>query len=77
MSIMIDLETPVDDILNTYPQLGGLFVRMRMLCIGCDIAHFHTLTDVAHVYKIDPVEFRVKLQSWLDENHKTPDENRE
>ncbi len=67
VSMMIDLETPVDEILTSFPHLGELFVRMRMLCVGCDIASFHSLTDVAQVYKLDPDVFRAKLQAWLEE----------
>ena len=76
VSIMIDLETPVDEILTSYPQLGELFVRMRMLCVGCDIASFHSLTDVAQVYKIDPDELRAKLQAWLAEAPQSGDNNK-
>lgn len=63
---MIDLDTPIDDVLSAYPQLGGLFVRMHLLCVGCDIAHFHSLKDVAGIYEIDPVELREKIEAWLD-----------
>ena len=73
VSMMIDLETPVDEILTSFPRLGELFVRMRMLCVGCDIASFHSLTDVAQVYKLDPDVFRAKLQAWLEETPISPD----
>ena len=63
----IDMETPVDDVISMYPKLGIMFVRQRMLCVGCDIAHFHSLNDVAQIYKMSPDEFHDMLVTWINE----------
>lgn len=40
----------INDLLKSYPQATGVFIRRKMLCIGCPAAEFHTLEDAAKLY---------------------------
>lgn len=51
---MIDLNTTVEEALSRHPELASLFVHYRMICVGCEIARFHTVRDVAGMYQLDP-----------------------
>ena len=62
MRRMIDLNMTVEEALTAHPALAGLFVRRRMLCVGCDIARFHTLREAVLTYEFDLDEFREEAQ---------------
>ena len=51
---MIDFNTTVEEALSRHPELASVFVHYRMLCVGCEIARFHTVRDVAGMYQLDP-----------------------
>jgi len=40
----------INDLLKSYPQATRVFIRRRMLCVGCPAAEFHTLKDAAKLY---------------------------
>lgn len=43
----------VKDVLERYPQAIQVFMQIGPLCIGCPADAFHTLEDVAYVYRLD------------------------
>jgi hybrid cluster-associated redox disulfide protein len=51
---MIDLNVTVEEALASQPGLASLLVRHHMICVGCDIARFHTLREAALMYHLDP-----------------------
>jgi hybrid cluster-associated redox disulfide protein len=76
---MIDLNTTVEEVLAHDQRLASLFVRHRMICVGCDIARFHTLREAAFMYGLEPEQFLADVQRILDEpthittsSHSTP-----
>jgi hybrid cluster-associated redox disulfide protein len=62
---MFDLDTPVDEVLARHPELASQFVRHRMICVGCAIARFHSVRDVAQMYELDPEQFLRDLRAVL------------
>lgn len=64
---MIDLNTPVDEVLTQHPELASLFVRHRMICVGCAIARFHTVRDVALMYQLEPDELLGEIHERVGE----------
>jgi len=54
---MIDPETTVSELMRRHPQVIDLFVRRRMLCVGCPCQAYHTLADVVRLYGFDRDEF--------------------
>ncbi len=63
---MVNMNTTVDDALAAQPGLVSVFIRHRMICVGCAIAHFHTLREVAELYEITPDQFYKELARVLD-----------
>ncbi|MFX0542232.1 DUF1858 domain-containing protein [Roseovarius sp. S4756] len=51
------------DLMEAWPQTIPVFIRHRMLCVGCMISPFHTLQDACAEYGLDEAEFLTELQS--------------
>ncbi|MCU0494126.1 MAG: DUF1858 domain-containing protein [Chloroflexaceae bacterium] len=43
-------ELTVDEVLQHWPGVVSVFMRRRMACVGCVMARFETLRDVAASY---------------------------
>lgn len=43
----------VSEIMRRWPATMRLFIDRRLLCVGCPIAPFHALTDVAREHSVD------------------------
>lgn len=52
----IDPDMAVDEIMRRWPATIRVFIRHKMLCIGCPIGIFHTVADAcdAHQAELDP-----------------------
>ena len=59
-SVTADLT--VSEVLDQWPQTVSVFQRMRLACVGCTMASFDTLEDVAHFYHLDLSQFLAALQ---------------
>jgi Fe-S cluster biogenesis protein NfuA len=42
----------VEEILQHLPQAAQVFIHYRTACVGCSLARFCALEDVANIYKI-------------------------
>ena len=40
----------INDLLRRHPRATAVFIRRKMLCVGCPAAEFHTLEDAANLY---------------------------
>lgn len=47
----------VADVIDQWPQTIPVFVKYRLGCVGCFMAPFDTLADVASSYKLAPARF--------------------
>lgn len=52
----------VAEVLARWPQTAPVFLRHRMACVGCPMAPFETLTDVAAIYGLHLSHFLAELQ---------------
>jgi hybrid cluster-associated redox disulfide protein len=52
---LITSEISVADLLSRWPQLIPIFLSRQMSCVGCSMASFDTIQDVAENYHI-PVD---------------------
>jgi hybrid cluster-associated redox disulfide protein len=48
--LRLSAELTVTSVLSRWPQTIPIFLRHRMACVGCPIAPFETLTDVAAIF---------------------------
>ncbi len=47
----IDPETSVDEVVARFPAPALVFVRRRMLCVGCEVARFETVAGACRIYR--------------------------
>jgi hybrid cluster-associated redox disulfide protein len=43
---------PVSEVMHRWPETIGVFIDLRLYCIGCPIGQFHTAQDVARAHGI-------------------------
>ena len=51
----------VGDVLEKWPETVPVFQELKMACVGCAMAPFDTLDDVAAIYKVDLSQFMKSL----------------
>lgn len=61
MTINGDLS--VDDVMRRWPGTIELFIRYRMLCIGCSIARFCTIREACEDHNIPLSDFLAELNT--------------
>jgi len=71
---LIRPEMLVDEVTHRYPQTAGVFVQHTMACVGCTLGTFHTVEDVAKVYRMDLQVLLEQLNAQLVTPH---EDNRE
>ncbi len=59
------LNLTVAEILDRWPQTIPVFLRHRMACVGCVMAPFETLLDVATIYNVHLGQFLSELQTCM------------
>lgn len=63
----LSLEQTVEEVLRRWPNLAQVFIRHRMACVGCAMASFDTLAEVAQVYGLRASAFLQELGEALGE----------
>ena len=53
----------VDEVTRRWPATIRVFLRHGMLCVGCPIAAFHTISDAAREHGVDEAALRQELES--------------
>ncbi len=61
----LDPATTVDEIMRRWPTTIRLFIRNRMLCIGCPIGIFHTVRDACDAHGLDEAAFMRELLAGI------------
>ncbi|GGD29763.1 DUF1858 domain-containing protein [Sinisalibacter lacisalsi] len=61
-----DPDLPLADLMTHWPATVPVFVRHRMLCVGCLISPFHTVTDACAEYHLDEELFLAELRIAAD-----------
>lgn len=56
----------VSELLTHYPQTVSIFLRRKMLCVGCPAETFHTVEDVARIYGIAFEQFLRELREAIN-----------
>lgn len=55
----------VDELLTAHPETAPIFLSLRTNCVGCHLARFCTLEDVAKDYQLPLQELLDKLQQAI------------
>jgi hybrid cluster-associated redox disulfide protein len=57
-----DPDLSLADLMTHWPGTIRVFLRHRMLCVGCLISPFHTLVDACAEYGLDLTDFLAELR---------------
>ena len=57
----IDPDMTVDEIMRRWPSTIAVAIRHGMLCVGCPIGIFHTVTDACAAHGLDEDAFSAEL----------------
>jgi hybrid cluster-associated redox disulfide protein len=60
-----DPDLPLQMLFRHWPETSAVFLSHRMLCFGCPITPFHTVTDACAEYGLDETAFRTELRAAL------------
>lgn len=58
----IDADMTMDAVMRTWPETVRVVLEHGMLCVGCPVGPFHTVTEASHAHHLDEDEL---LQSLL------------
>ncbi|KIT15740.1 hypothetical protein jaqu_25340 [Jannaschia aquimarina] len=61
-----DLDLPLADLMEAWPETVPVFLRHDMLCVGCMIAPFHTVVDACVEYGLVMDKFVAELCAAVD-----------
>jgi hybrid cluster-associated redox disulfide protein len=56
-----DPDLTLDALMTLWPETIPVFLRHKMLCVGCLITSFHTVIDACLEYHLDELVFRAEL----------------
>ncbi len=57
-----DPDLPLADLMTYWPGTIPVFIRHKMLCVGCLISPFHTIVEACAEYDLDEAEFLAELR---------------
>ncbi|MFT6426106.1 MAG: hybrid cluster-associated redox disulfide protein [Celeribacter sp.] len=60
-----DPDLPLDVLLRLWPETIPVFMRHKMLCVGCLVAPFHTVLDACREYELDVDAFYIELATAI------------
>ncbi len=63
-----DPDLPLSELMTRWPQTVTVFMRHGMICVGCLISPFHTVTDACAEYRLDPEAFVAELRRAIDDD---------
>ncbi|SMH28623.1 DUF1858 domain-containing protein [Maritimibacter sp. HL-12] len=61
-----DPDLPLADLMTHWPGTIPVFVRHKMLCVGCLVSPFHTVSDACAEYRLDEELFLAELRIAAD-----------
>ena len=61
----------VKELLDEFPETVSLFIKRKMVCIGCPAEAFASLEDVARSYKIDLNEIMMEIKTMIKKQNGT------
>jgi hybrid cluster-associated redox disulfide protein len=64
MNTIFNQTTTVEAVFKTLPGTSHVFIKYKLGCVGCYLARFCTLEEVAKVYELDLELFLNKLERY-------------
>jgi hybrid cluster-associated redox disulfide protein len=66
-----DPDLPLAALITQWPDTITVFVRHKMLCVGCLVNPFHTVIDACAEYGLDVDAFYAELAASIKPSHRT------
>lgn len=70
--IKIDPKITIQELLARYPLAITVFIKRRMLCVGCPTQAYHALEDVARIHGCSVDDLRHAIREAIERNEKPP-----
>lgn len=64
------LASSIAYLFERHPATVTVFMRHRMVCVGCEIAPFHTVSQVIELYHLDSATLLAELTCAIGESPK-------
>ncbi|MHA6645297.1 DUF1858 domain-containing protein [Mesorhizobium sp. A623] len=55
----------IDEVMRRWPPTIRVILRNHMLCVGCPVASFHTVSDAAREHGLDETQLRQELEAVI------------
>lgn len=65
--ISLQKDTHIEDVLKRWPETVSFFLAMETDCVGCSMAAFCTVADVAESYEQDVDHFFAALKEFIQQ----------
>ena len=66
-----DPDLPIGALMTQWPDTITVFMRHKMLCIGCLVNPFHTVIDACAEYGLDVDAFYAELAASIKPSRRT------
>ena len=63
---LADPDLTLDIVMREWPETIAVFLAHRMMCVGCLINPFHTISEACQEYRLDEAAFRRELDLSID-----------
>jgi len=60
-----DPDLTVAEIMEAWPETISVFIRHRMLCVGCPIRRFHSIETICRLYGYPSSQFLNELSKAI------------
>lgn len=61
-----DPNMSLDTLMSIWPETIAVFLRHKMLCVGCMVNSFHTIIDGCREHDLDEMLFRLEIQTAIE-----------
>ena len=65
MGSLLEHDMTMDEIMRRWPHTIRMVIRNGMLCVGCPIAPFHTVSDAAREHELDEAALHQALEAAM------------
>ncbi|AUQ52080.1 hybrid cluster protein-associated redox disulfide domain protein (plasmid) [Phaeobacter inhibens] len=65
-----DPDLPLDVLMTIWPETVRVFMDHDMLCVGCMVSPFHSVSEACAEYHLDEEVFRAALAEAVEAAHR-------
>lgn len=69
LAVPIGPETILDELMTAYKVTIPIFIRRKMMCIGCPVVQFHDVREACREHGIPLEEFLAEVNAAVAKTH--------